>query len=110
MVQVLRYVRAIRKGWIKFDKPEEEPPFRLLWDDDSNLADSRRHGLSYIPAPKPKLPGTLFAVMFNFNLLIPVHYSTSLALYSVFRVFLRTFAYVRMCVCICFFIFSNVAP
>ncbi|KAJ0987543.1 hypothetical protein J5N97_005899 [Dioscorea zingiberensis] len=55
--KVLQYVRAIRKGWIKFDKPEEEPPFRLLWDDDSNLAENKRHGLSYIPAPKPKLPG-----------------------------------------------------
>ncbi|KAJ0972940.1 hypothetical protein J5N97_020899 [Dioscorea zingiberensis] len=55
--KVLQYVRAIRKGWIKFDKLEDVPPFRLLWDDDSNLAENKRHGLSYIPAPKPKLPG-----------------------------------------------------
>ncbi|XP_075476402.1 ribosome biogenesis protein BOP1 homolog isoform X2 [Primulina tabacum] len=52
---VLRYVRAIRKGLIKFDdKPKEEPRFYALWDDDST---ADRQGLAYIPAPKPKLPG-----------------------------------------------------
>jgi len=56
-VQVVKYVRAIRKGWIKFDKPKEEPEFYLLWGDDSNSAENKRQGLSYIPAPKPKLPG-----------------------------------------------------
>ncbi|XP_020247303.1 ribosome biogenesis protein BOP1 homolog isoform X2 [Asparagus officinalis] len=54
---VARLVRAIRKGWIKFDKPKEEPQFYLLWGDDSNAAENKRQGLSYIPAPKPKLPG-----------------------------------------------------
>ncbi|XP_050210446.1 ribosome biogenesis protein BOP1 homolog [Mercurialis annua] len=53
---VVKYVRAIRKGLIKFDKPKEEPRFRLLWGDDSGTAEKTSH-LSYIPAPKPKLPG-----------------------------------------------------
>ncbi|XP_012066646.1 ribosome biogenesis protein BOP1 homolog isoform X2 [Jatropha curcas] len=53
---VVKYVRAIRKGLIKFDKPKEEPRFHLLWGDDSGSAEKAAH-LSYIPAPKPKLPG-----------------------------------------------------
>ncbi|XP_072962483.1 ribosome biogenesis protein BOP1 homolog [Typha angustifolia] len=55
--KVVQYVRAIRKGLIKFDKPKEEPNVYLLWGDDSNAADNKRPGLSYIPAPKPKLAG-----------------------------------------------------
>ncbi|OAY83414.1 Ribosome biogenesis protein BOP [Ananas comosus] len=55
--KVVRLVRAIRKGWIKFDKPKEESQFHLLWTDDSNAADNKRHGVNYIAAPKPKLPG-----------------------------------------------------
>ncbi|XP_015580760.1 ribosome biogenesis protein BOP1 homolog [Ricinus communis] len=54
--KVVKYVRAIRKGLIKFDKPKEEPRFHLLWGDDSGSAEKTGH-LSYIPAPKPKLPG-----------------------------------------------------
>ena len=54
-------MRAIRNGWLKtkdqLEKPEEQPSY-LLWADD-NLADATKTatGLSYIPAPKPKLPG-----------------------------------------------------
>ncbi|PKA45813.1 Ribosome biogenesis protein BOP1 like [Apostasia shenzhenica] len=55
--KVVQYIRAIRKGWIKFDKPEEEPRYYLLWGDDSTSAESKRQGLKYIPAPKPKLAG-----------------------------------------------------
>ena len=55
-LQVVEYVRAIRKGLIKFDKPKEEPRFYLLWGDDSSSADRTKH-LAYIPPPKPKLPG-----------------------------------------------------
>nr|XP_029121677.1 ribosome biogenesis protein BOP1 homolog [Elaeis guineensis] len=55
--EVVQYVRAIRKGLIKFDKPKEEPRFYLLWGDDSSAAENERHGLSYIAAPKPKLAG-----------------------------------------------------
>lgn len=53
---VVRLVRLIRKGLITFDdKPKEEPRFYRLWGDDSSSVE--RHGLSYIPAPKTKLPG-----------------------------------------------------
>lgn len=52
-------MRAIRNGWLKQkEKVPEEPPAYLLWADD-NQADTSKTatGLSYIPAPKPKLPG-----------------------------------------------------
>ncbi|KAJ8755615.1 hypothetical protein K2173_022210 [Erythroxylum novogranatense] len=54
--KVVKYVRAIRKGLIKFDKPKEEPRFYLLWGDESSSVEKTGH-LSYIPAPKSKLPG-----------------------------------------------------
>ncbi|KAG8473893.1 hypothetical protein CXB51_034028 [Gossypium anomalum] len=54
--KVVEYVRAIRKGLIKFDQPKEEPRFYRLWGDDSSSADRTKH-LAYIPPPKPKLPG-----------------------------------------------------
>ncbi|CAK7357107.1 unnamed protein product [Dovyalis caffra] len=54
--KVLRLVRAIRKGLIKFDKPKEEPRFYMLWGDDASSSEKTGH-LSYIPAPKPNLPG-----------------------------------------------------
>ncbi|XP_038997863.1 ribosome biogenesis protein BOP1 homolog isoform X2 [Hibiscus syriacus] len=54
--KVVEYVRAIRKGLIKFDQPKEEPRFYSLWGDDSSSADRTKH-LAYIPPPKPKLPG-----------------------------------------------------
>lgn len=55
--KVVQYVRAIRKGLIKFDKPKEEPRVYHLWGDDSSSKEKSGHGLAYIPAPKPKLPG-----------------------------------------------------
>ncbi|WZZ48572.1 hypothetical protein YC2023_048679 [Brassica napus] len=54
--KVVKYVRAIRKGLIKFDKPEEEPNVYLLWGDDS-ASDQKSKHLTYIPPPKLKLPG-----------------------------------------------------
>lgn len=51
---VVKYLRAIRKGLITFDKPKEKPRYYNLWVDDP---EKPGHGLSYIPAPKPKLPG-----------------------------------------------------
>ncbi|KAJ4951604.1 hypothetical protein NE237_028436 [Protea cynaroides] len=54
--KVVQYVRAIRKGLIKFDKPQEESR-HLLWADDSSSTEKAGHGLSYIHAPKPKLAG-----------------------------------------------------
>ncbi|KAL6517766.1 Ribosome biogenesis protein 1 [Orobanche minor] len=54
-LQVVRYVRAIRSGLIKYgDKPKEEPQIYDLWGDSSS---AERQGLAYIPAPKSKLPG-----------------------------------------------------
>ncbi|XP_066306279.1 ribosome biogenesis protein BOP1 homolog isoform X2 [Miscanthus floridulus] len=55
--KAVKLVRAIRNGWIKFDKPKEERNLYLLWGDETDTADNKRHGLSYIPPPKPKLPG-----------------------------------------------------
>ncbi|RLM85158.1 hypothetical protein C2845_PM04G08930 [Panicum miliaceum] len=55
--KVVKLVRAIRNGWIKFDKPKEEPNLYLLWGDEADTADNERQGLSYISAPKPNLPG-----------------------------------------------------
>ncbi|XP_071697264.1 ribosome biogenesis protein BOP1 homolog [Rutidosis leptorrhynchoides] len=52
--KVVKYIRAIRKGWIKLDKPKEELRKYDLWGDET---DKSGHGLSYIPAPKPNLPG-----------------------------------------------------
>ncbi|KFK37303.1 hypothetical protein AALP_AA4G239700 [Arabis alpina] len=53
--KVVKYVRAIRKGLMKFDKPEEKPDAYLLWDD--STSDQKSKHLTYIPPPKPKLPG-----------------------------------------------------
>lgn len=54
--KVVKLVRAIRMGLIKFDKPKEEQRFYPLWGDDSSSTEKANH-LAYIPAPKPKLPG-----------------------------------------------------
>ncbi|KAK7256792.1 hypothetical protein RIF29_30281 [Crotalaria pallida] len=54
--KVVKYVRAIRKGLITFDKPKEEDGPYLLWGDDSGLTEKANH-LAYIPAPKQKIPG-----------------------------------------------------
>eukprot|EP00850_Spirogloea_muscicola_P002471 SM000009S23600 [mRNA] locus=s9:1013105:1019315:+ [translate_table: standard] len=55
--QVVKLVRAMRKGWLKLDKPKEKPKIYLLWGDDLKAAQKAANGLTYIPAPKPKLPG-----------------------------------------------------
>jgi len=69
-LQVLGLVRAIRKGLIKFDKPKEEPRFYMLWGDDASSSEKTGH-LSYIPAPKPNLPGVVMVfllIFLNFNI------------------------------------------
>lgn len=57
---MVKLVRALRKGWIRRDRgqaaPETQAPY-LLWQDDGQVSDKTAVGLSYIPAPKPKLPG-----------------------------------------------------
>ncbi|KAG7553833.1 WD40-repeat-containing domain superfamily, partial [Arabidopsis suecica] len=52
---VAKLVRAIRKGLIKFDKPEEKPNVYNLWGDDST-SDQKTKQLTCIPPPKQKLP------------------------------------------------------
>jgi ribosome biogenesis protein ERB1 len=55
--RVVKLVRAMRKGWIKRTEPEEAPLSYLMWEDDGKIADKTANGLTYIPAPKLKLPG-----------------------------------------------------
>ncbi|XP_024518747.1 ribosome biogenesis protein BOP1 homolog isoform X1 [Selaginella moellendorffii] len=55
--KVVKLVRALRKGWIKLDKPKEKPRFYLMWGDDLKVNEKTANGLAYIPAPKAKLPG-----------------------------------------------------
>ncbi|KAL2907245.1 Ribosome biogenesis protein BOP1-like protein [Bienertia sinuspersici] len=40
--KISKYVRAIREGRIKFDKPKEEPKVYLLWGDDSSSSEKTR--------------------------------------------------------------------
>mmetsp|Transcript_26248 Transcript_26248/g.48096 ORF Transcript_26248/g.48096 Transcript_26248/m.48096 type:complete len:771 (-) Transcript_26248:231-2543(-) len=65
--KVLKLVQAIRKGWLKTSAQKAEERARqaaenesayLLWADDG-MADASKteSGLTYIPAPKPLLPG-----------------------------------------------------
>ncbi|PRW59011.1 ribosome biogenesis BOP1-like protein [Chlorella sorokiniana] len=55
--KVVKLVRALRKGWIKREQEPEKPAAYLLWEDDGRTADKTATGLTYIPAPKLKLPG-----------------------------------------------------
>lgn len=57
----MKLIRAIRKGWITFDKPKEEPKVYNLWGDDQA---EKAGGLAYIPAPKPQLPGLKLTISF----------------------------------------------
>ena len=66
ILQVVQYVRAIRKGLITFDKPKEKDGPYLLWGDDSGSTEKTNH-LAYIPAPKQKLPGILVKHGINFG-------------------------------------------
>ena len=55
--RVVRLVRALRRGWITTETPKAAPKVYLLWDDESTASGKTQAGLTYIPAPKPKLPG-----------------------------------------------------
>lgn len=59
--KVVKLVRALRKGWIKTKEEREagdtRPETYLLWDDDGRAVEKTAAGLTYIPAPKAKLPG-----------------------------------------------------
>lgn len=64
LFQVVKIVRAIRKGFIKLDKPkEEQDKIYDLWDDDSRPNDKAARGSSYFPPPKPKLAGIFVIVL-----------------------------------------------
>lgn len=79
ILQVVQYVRAIRKGLITFDKPKEDDGPYLLWEDDSGLTEKANH-LAYIPAPKQKFPGIKCDLNFE------VQYDISFA-FEVFSLF-----------------------
>ncbi|KAL4425519.1 hypothetical protein ABPG75_009535 [Micractinium tetrahymenae] len=55
--KVVKLVRALRKGWIKREAAPEKPDTYLIWEDDGKTLDKTATGLTYIPAPKLKLPG-----------------------------------------------------
>ncbi|GAB4816894.1 hypothetical protein N2152v2_003940 [Parachlorella kessleri] len=55
--KVVKLVRALRKGWISREKKPEKPEVYLIWEDDGKTSDKTATGLTYIPAPKLKLPG-----------------------------------------------------
>jgi hypothetical protein len=53
--RIIKIVRAIRNGWIKPKKfDQEKPKFYLLWDKQDK--EPKKHPM-HIPAPKLKLPG-----------------------------------------------------
>ena len=55
--RVVKLVRAIRRGWIKQQKAEAAgPDVYNIWEAAEDR-DKTAAGLTYIPAPKPKLPG-----------------------------------------------------
>lgn len=58
--KIVKLVRAMRKGWIKKqgeDGQQKQPDVYLMWQDDGQVGDKTSTGLTYIPAPKLKLPG-----------------------------------------------------
>jgi ribosome biogenesis protein ERB1 len=59
--KIVKLVRAMRKGWLKRTGPEEKPAVYLMWEGDGLIDDASDDktatGLTYIPAPKLKLPG-----------------------------------------------------
>eukprot|EP00241_Pyramimonas_parkeae_P017894 CAMPEP_0114284504 /NCGR_PEP_ID=MMETSP0059-20121206/4683_1 /TAXON_ID=36894 /ORGANISM="Pyramimonas parkeae, Strain CCMP726" /LENGTH=811 /DNA_ID=CAMNT_0001405329 /DNA_START=33 /DNA_END=2468 /DNA_ORIENTATION=- len=57
--KVVKLVRAMRRGWIKMDQaPKQEEKVYLMWNDNmSQIAEKTANRLTYIPPPKPKLPG-----------------------------------------------------
>ena len=39
--KVVKLVRALRRGWIKMDKPKEEPKLYLMWADDADMTSDK---------------------------------------------------------------------
>ncbi|KAI8113299.1 hypothetical protein M9435_003303 [Picochlorum sp. BPE23] len=55
--KVVKLVRAIRKGWLSTKPPPKKPDVYLLWDQESDELNKTMAGLTYLAAPKMKLPG-----------------------------------------------------
>jgi len=52
--KVVKLVRAIRKGWITFQKAEEKPRFYLMWGDDLKPSEKNGKWAELYPSPKTK--------------------------------------------------------
>lgn len=55
--KVVKLVRAIRKGWLTTKKPPQKPDVYQLWTDETEESNKTMAGLTYLAAPKMKLPG-----------------------------------------------------
>lgn len=55
--KVVKLVRAIRKGWLTSQTAPKKPDVYMLWNDDAEDSNKTMAGLTYLAAPKMKLPG-----------------------------------------------------
>jgi len=55
--KVVKLVRAIRKGWLNTQAQPKAPTVYELWADEGGESQRTMAGLSYLAAPKMKLPG-----------------------------------------------------
>lgn len=55
--KVVKLVRAIRKGWLTTKKAPQKPEVYMLWNEDAEESNKTMAGLTYLAAPKMKLPG-----------------------------------------------------
>lgn len=55
--KVVKLVRAMRKGWLTREKAPKKPDAYLLWSEDGDASNKTLAGLTYLAAPKMKLPG-----------------------------------------------------
>jgi len=55
--KVVKLVRALRRGWLRRKEQDQVDEVYLMWGDDHQATAKTSSGLTYIPAPKPKLPG-----------------------------------------------------
>ena len=55
--KVVKLVRAIRKGWLNTQAQPKKPAVYELWTEDGDELSKTMAGLTYLAAPKMKLPG-----------------------------------------------------
>jgi ribosome biogenesis protein ERB1 len=55
--KIVKLVRAMRKGWLSTNAPPKKPELYLMWSEDGEATDKTVSGLTYLAAPKMKLPG-----------------------------------------------------